>query len=231
MKRLLALIMAALLLFSFAACGKDNTAADSTADSTSGIATSSDVKINTQKKEFSLGTITGNKYQSEFLGLGAEFGANWTVYTKEQIMELNTIIVDTMNDEDIKEILSKADVVYDFYAINMQDGQSVNIVFESVDKLTAFVTTEEQYINNALSSNLFESALEGMGYSNIQAIESTATLLSKERKSIRITAEINGVTFYEELVVIKAGNHFAVITVASLVDDMTADLFARFYSL
>lgn len=226
MKRLLTLITAALLLFSFAACTEDNPVANSSVAVVSSQATS---KI--EQKEFALGTITGNKYESEFLGLGAELGANWTVYTKEQIMELNNIIVDTMNDEDIKEILSNADVVYDLYAMNMQDGQSVNIVLEPVDKLTALVTTEEQYISNALSGNIFESALEGMGYSNIQAEESTATFLSKERKSIRITAEINGVAFYEELVVIKQGNYFAVITVSSLLDDMTADLFSQFYSL
>ena len=226
MKRLLTLITAALLLFSFAACTEDNPVANSSVAVVSSQATS---KI--EQKEFALGTITGNKYESEFLGLGAEFGANWTVYTKEQIMELNNIIVDTMNDEDIKEILSNADVVYDLYAMNMQDGQSVNIVLEPVDKLTALVTTQEQYISNALSGNIFESALEGMGYSNIQAEESTATFLSKERKSIRITAEINGVAFYEELVVIKQGNYFAVITVSSLLDDMTANLFSQFYSL
>lgn len=226
MKRLLTLITAALLLLSFAACTEDNPVTNSSVAVVSSPTTSK-----TEQKEFALGTITGNKYESEFLGLGAEFGANWTVYTKEQIMELNNIIDDTMNDEDIKEILSNADVVYDLYAMNMQDGRSVNIVLEPVDKLTALVTTEEQYINNALSGNIFESALEGMGYSNIQAEESTATFLSKERKSIRITAEINGVAFYEELVVIKQGNYFAVITVSSLLDDMTENLFSQFYSL
>lgn len=226
MKRLLAFAMVATLMLCLTACVKD-----SAADNLSVAAVSSETKSEAEQKEFAFGTITGNKYESKFLNIGVEFGANWTVYTKEQTMELNNIVLDSMNDEEIKQILSDADVIYDLYAMNLEDGRSVNIVFEPVDDAAALVNTQEQYISNALSGNLFETALGGMGYTNIKAEESTVTFLAKERKSIRITAEINGVAFYEELVVIKQGNYFAVITVSSLIDDMTADLFSQFYSL
>ncbi len=225
MKKMFAFVLSMLFLFCLTSCSENDTKEVTSASSVASKAVSQ-----AQEKEFSFGTTTANKYESNFLGLGAELGESWEFYTDDQIMTLNNLTLD-MLDEDIRERLSEADVIYDMYAVNTDNAQSVNIVFEKLGLVNSVVMSEDQYIEATLADTALVDALESVGYTDITAEKSTATVGGKERKSIKITAQINGILFYEELACLKVGDYIGVITVASVNEDNTADIFAEFYNI
>jgi len=48
-------------------------------------------KPSSQDMELSLGTVTGNKYESEFIGIGYTLPDGWEFYTDEEIKESKRI--------------------------------------------------------------------------------------------------------------------------------------------
>ena len=55
------------------------------------------------KKEFALGTVSGEQYQNDFIGLSFTLPENWGFYTTEEIMQLNQATAD-MAGEDYKPV-------------------------------------------------------------------------------------------------------------------------------
>ena len=83
MKRVLALALAAMMLFALAACGEDTATPTTTAPAAG--------------SSLELGKVNGLTWENEFIGLGCTLTSDWTFKTDEEIRQLNNIVEDALD--------------------------------------------------------------------------------------------------------------------------------------
>lgn len=240
MKRIIALILAALMLLSLAACGGDG-AAQTTAENPSTIIPTADPDDDipttaspaettappAEEADPLMGYYSGTTYNNAFLGIQCKLDENWTVATEEELAQLNGLTADIISDEALAEQLRNSGVVQAFYAM-ADDGLVVmNIVLENLGLLYGTVLDEERYVD--LSLDQLVTALESAGLSDVTTEADTVTFAGSEHAAIRVHGTMSGVDFYELLVCVKVDSYMSVITLASYYEDIT-DSLAALYS-
>lgn len=155
MKRILSLIMVCVLALSLAGCGcgKDAT-------------------------PYSMGTITGNKYENTLLGMGVNFTEEWTLTSQGDIALLNGLD-SSLNKESLEAELAKIDSATVFVADHYESGNSFNINMQKLSSLENILVgigaKDEDYIDEVvkeLVDTMPEAmAEEGMTISDIHATE------------------------------------------------------------
>lgn len=139
MKRIIAMLMALVMMMSLAACG----------------AGGDDV-------EFSRGVVDGNVYTSEFAGITFTAPDGFRYYSDEEIAVANGIS-DELLDVDTVET-----VVYDMYCINETNGSTIAVNFENLGALYGALLDEEAFLELSLETfkTTFESA--GIGINSME---------------------------------------------------------------
>ncbi len=200
MKKLLVSVLALCLLLSLTACGATNTADNAEVPALHG-------------------TIdrTTNTYTNEFLGLSAKFPSNYNFSTDEEMAELNKIIAEEVDSlgEAYEQALKNNQIIYEMYVAN-NNGDSVNLNFENLSKISLNIQNEEEYVNEAIKS--VPSALESIGYTDVTTEKTTVTLGGQTHQAIRVSAKISQFSFHELIVCIKVDNYVANITFASFAE-------------
>lgn len=239
MKRIFALILAALMLLSFAACGNDG-AAQTTAENPTTIIPTADpddevpttevpTETTAPQEEAAdplMGYYSGTTYNNDFIGIQCKLDENWTVATEEELAQLNGLTADILSDEALAEQLRNSGVVQAFYAV-ADDGLVVmNIVLENLGLLYGTVLDEERYVE--LSIDQLAAALESAGLADITTEADTITFAGQEHAGIRVHGTMSGIHFYELLICVKVDSYMCVITMASYYEDITDNLAALY---
>lgn len=242
MKKLFAIVLAALMVLSLAACGgepvpttvptttaatTEPTTEPSTAPTTEPTTVPTTVPETTApvEKDSKLGTVEGNTYTSAFLGITATLDADWTFATDEEMAQLRGMTVEAMTDESLAQMLETSGTVMDMYAMDA-DGRTLNVMLENLNVLQTLALTEEAYAESAVDQ--VPAALEGVGFENVTAEVTQMSFAGQTHAAIKVHAQIMEIDFYETLVVVKQGNYIACITVASYMEDTTAEVLDLF---
>ena len=181
----------------------------------------------TETVAFSRGTVSGNSYTSEFLGIGCDLGADWTVMSEEEMLSLSNILVENMDNEAIAEALANAPTQFDLYA--QQGMNTLNIVLENLMLSVGTVIDAETYL--ALSATSLAPALEGVGATDVEVVETEVSFAGQTLPALSVTATMSGVALYEVVLCIQQGDYMAAITVGSYVDDNCQQILDLFYAL
>lgn len=227
MKKLTALLLALIMLFSFTACNKkiprDNVRGEQTENT---ISSNEEENSATASEEFSAGDTEGLTYENKFIGLGCRLDSNWSFYSDEQIKELNNIATDLAGEE-YEKALENADLVYDMYAINSNQTDSINVILEKVSslQLAALDITE----NFETIFPTIKQSLENMGYTNVTYEIGSIRIDDREFANLNTVAEINGIKMYQSTIAVKCGGYLANIAVTTFNDNLTASIFDKFY--
>lgn len=222
MKKLIALILAVLMVLSMTACADKN---DVRGDVVSGDNGSSATDGKTpEEKEFGTGKSSGNKYVNEFMDISCELGSEWKFLTDAEIRKNNETALGLMGD-DYAEAIKNASTFTDMMATHSNQTDTVNITFE---KLTGanLALSEEQYVN--LSKDSLKGSLESMGMTNVVLNTGKDTFAGKEHPYIAVTAQYNGVAVYERLVAVKNQNYVAVVVVCTWKTNTTKNILDAF---
>ncbi len=105
MKKLTAVLLALICVFTLAACGKT-----------------------AEKKEFAPGKVDGNVYKNEFAGIKLEAGSSWTFATDDEVSEFASEQADGSDGTD-------DGTVYDAMLSNDASGANIIIMYQSITKL------------------------------------------------------------------------------------------------
>ena len=214
MKKLLAILLAGVLVFSMTACAGN--------EDVSGQIIGNETEI-----AVSLGKAEGNVYESDFLGIGFNLPEGWSFYTDEQIRELNNLTKD-MADDDVAKQLAEARLIHDMYAMD-STGSSTTIILEKMSAISSTIVDEKTYA--ASSSRQIPKALESLGFTNVKTSIGSTNLCGNEHVTIDITATSSNGVLYEKVICVNVGQYIACITVTSLDEASTATILANFYSL
>ncbi len=234
MKKLIAILLAAIMLLSIAGCGKKEPASDiftfDDVDTEAAAEEKEEKEDESEEAEFELGVITENTYENSFIGYGLKISDDWTFYNKAQINQLNGLVADMVDDEQLKEQLKNSSVIYDMYAASSDGLQTMNVTLENIGAFYASLMTEDDYIDNSLKT--LPSILVSAGYSEDMEIEKvTVNFAGRERNGVKIKASIYGKEIYQLMMVTKAGNYMVLCTLTSFVTDNTEELAGWFYAV
>ena len=225
MKKLLAVLLTLVLVFSLCGClGGNND--DVRGDITSG--NQSETEKETEKEpEFSLGKATNNTYKNDFLGITCTLPSEWVFYNDEQILQLNNIVGDVV-DKDVAEQLKNANIIYDMYATYQNEGSSININLEKLNAAQIITLDIKKTLEAQIDS--IKSTYQNMGYTDINAAYQKITISGKEFDGLKISAKIQGINFYTTVFTFRKGSYLANVSLGSLQTDKT-NTFAGYFTI
>lgn len=215
MKKLLALTLALLMVFSLVACGGGDKAGKKD-DTPSG-----------DKSSFAFGKVSGTTYENEFIGVGCTLPSDWLFYSEEEIIEANNLVVDSL-DGDIKDIIESATVLYDMFAQSPTGQNNVNVVLEKVPQIKLDTLNIKQ--NFELLLPTLKATYEQIGFTDINASVVNKTIGGKELPTAVMTANAAGQQVKMYQFAVKCDGFLASITVTAFSGDADA-LLNTFYFL
>ena len=218
MKKFISVAVSLMLAVMLCSCGLESDLTNSDTSYSSDISNNSSVS-------FEVGKVSGNKYTNKFLGIGCTLDSQWVFRTDEQIKEVNNIAFD-MLDDDMKEQLENATIVYDMMAM-AENGASININIENLGAVGAFKSVES-YISPQMDS--LKAALEQVGLTDVSIEIRTFDFAGKSEKGMYVHAMANGNVFEEAIIILKCGTRFANITIATTKEDLESIL-SYFYAV
>ena len=232
MKKLISLVLAAVLVLSLVACGaqteppKSNITPTPTQAETTP-ATEAATEAATEPKEddtASLGDMQGGVYTNTYAGFTVTLDEKWTFSTEEELKELDA--------EDMEDGAS----ITDMMAENLETLQSINVSYQKLtaaERLAAMTTSEGEVIDEMLKEkdDLIASYAEaGITVSNVE--KKTVTFLGKECPAMLTTASIEGIPYYIlQMLDYSKGAFGVIITVGSFLSDSTVELLDLFKPL
>lgn len=245
MKRIVSLILAAMMLLSMTACGSKpadvrgevETVAATEAQIQGEVETAPATEApetepaeeaeEAEEVDVQLGTTASNTYTNKFLKLRCTLDSDWEFYTDEEIRELNQLTQDSLSDQ-YAEMVKNADTLQDMYAINNETGETVNITISKMSLFAGAVLTTEDYADMAIPQ--LGPALESAGMTDVQVSKDTISFTGEDTTALRITCKVDGYDLFETMAVLKRGAYIICITSASYVEDTTMgalDAFAK----
>lgn len=220
MKKFLCIILSVAMLLSLCGC----VGSDDPEDIRGTVSGGSESQPESQP-EFSMGESTDGTYTNDFLGIGCTLPEGWAFYTDAQMKELNNIVGDYL-DENVKEQLQKATVIYDMCAQNQAEGSSVNVILEKLNVMQLvglnIKTTLEAQIET------IKSTYKNVGYTDVQVVYQKVTVGGKEFDGLKITAKLQDFDFSGVAFAFLKGEYLANVTVCSLNAEAVTELLGRF---
>lgn len=222
MKKILSLLLIALMVCSLCGCFGDNTT-----DDVRGDINSAEQNSQQSEPEFSLGASANNTYKNDFLGISCTLPSEWVFYTDKQILELNNIVGDLV-DEDVAKQLENANTIYDMLATYQDEGSSINVNLEKLSAAQIINLDIKKTLESQISA--IESSYANMGYTDIKTAYQKIKVDGKEFDGLKITAKIQGIDFYVVVFTFRKSNYLANVTVSSLQTDKT-DTFLGYFTV
>lgn len=224
MKKLFVLLLALVVVMTFAACGgEENIRGEQKVEGSSSAENVSDVNSD---EEFSFGDVSGLNYENKFIGIGCNLDSEWTFYTDEQIKELNNIAMDAVGEE-VEELIKDADVVYDMYAERNGGLDNINVNLEKINPVQlALIDIEENYIKIAPT---LVTGYENMGFTNITYETGSVNIDGREFACLNVGSEIQGIKMYQSIISVKCSGYLANITFTTAGENTIDDLVAKLY--
>lgn len=223
MKKILSLVLAIIMLVGLCSCLSDNENDNVRGDIVTQTSSESESQPESEP-QLSLGKTANNTYNNEFLGLSCTLPSEWTFYTDEQILELNSITADLV-DEEIAKSLENANLIYDMYAIKA-DGSNININLEKLNAVQLITLDIKATLESQIDT--IKTAFEDIGYTDFNAKYQKVTVDGKEFDALVYNAKIQGIDFYGNVITFRKGNYLANVTVSSLQTDKTSDILSCF---
>lgn len=148
MKKLIAILLCLVLVFSLAACSGDNSdksLKDEIADSEN----NDDVNVDTDEAEvkISRGVISGDEYENGFAGFTFTKPASWNYLTDEEISTTVNAGQEMLDTDELEEELLEKASYYDM-AANDASGNSVMVCYENTEISGGREYTAKEYLDS-----------------------------------------------------------------------------------
>lgn len=181
-----------------------------------------------EAKKFALGTVSGQVWENEYLGLGCEFPDSWVFSSEQEIAELNGATQEYV-PEDFAEQMANADIVYDMMAQDPNGISNVNVNFQ---KLTAMqIMTYDTKATIEATLDIVKEAYENMGYTNVSATLGEVEIDGETLECMYIYAEAGGLTMYVKTFSVLCDRHVGNITLVAPSEAELQQIAAGYYWL
>ena len=157
---------------------------------------------------FTHGTVTANSYNSEFLGIKADFAEGWITVT-DDILAQNNGITD-MSDENVNKALNTNAILYELIA-GTETNTNMNIVIENLNVTNkGKQLTGAEYIELAFPN--VEAQFKAAGFESVEAEKSTVSFLGSEMACINTKLTNEGQEAVQKMIPLSNGTYMGIVT-------------------
>lgn len=180
------------------------------------------------EKAFGHGTVEGQTYTSEFLGLTCTAPESFRYMTDSEIAEMNSVTTDekTTLADALHQRLEDGGQVQDMYLITEDGLYRIGITVDKETAKGAAVDMEAFITNGIAQAKSAYAAIDGM--EDVTSEAQTTAFLGGEYESILTTATYNGFPTRSLQVCIPLDSYVCVVTFTSYVEDRTEEMMGFF---
>ena len=176
---------------------------------------------------FGTGTIQDNVYWNETMKIGCQLDETWYFYSEEEILEADGMTADMLEGK-IAEMIENGGTITDMFAQNLETGATLNVVFERVSLANSLLYNEKNYIETSIPT--LEEVFAQMGIEDVACTIQEMAFLGETHCVLMITGQYSGVPIYEQIVVVKDGRNFTVVTVFSVMEGEAEEVLSCFFN-
>ena len=169
--------------------------------------------------DLSAGEVANDVYTNGQLGVSFTLPDGWYFYEKDELAELSGLVGDVAKGE-LAEQMKSASVVYDMYASNEDKSSSANGIVEKISQKQSASFDARQALEAQFST--IKTSFSGMGFADTAIRYTAVTVGGKTFDGARLTATLQGVPFYETIIMIRRGNYVINFTLADYRNDNSA---------
>lgn len=192
MKKILALVLAMMMVLSLGAC-------------------SGETEPETVEIVPARGTVENGIYKNEAFGVTFSAGENWYFLTDSEIAVSMGVAAEEIYGEGTE---IAGDHIYDVYCVENTTGGTVSINYEDLGTIGG-MTDANYYLETVMTTLLSSGAKDGVVDSSITNIK----IGEYEVPCLDIVLEYAGTTIYQKVIVKQSGSWMATATLASLSED------------
>ncbi len=164
------------------------------------------------------GYFDGTSYINEYFGFACGLGTADYVASDEELAAMS-------GTETLEEALSQTATAYLLYAT--AGTASITVTVEDLGILYGATLGEQEYLDIALPQLV--PALEAIGLTDVTYETETVEFAGEEHPAVFIYGLIEGVDFYETLVVVKNGQYITTVVAGSYGDSSASYIIEGFY--
>ena len=231
MKKIISLLLVLVMAISISACSGEKSekttpekpTVETTQEPTE-VITQEPIEAVESAKEFSLGTVNGNVYTNEFIGIEFTADSDWKYKTDEEIAEANKIAKDFVSD-DFAEALKDADIVYAMSA-GSEYGDNVNINMEKIPAVTSRLVSIPQVYQTVVSE--METAYKNMGATSFDYTIEKVLVDGRNMDGMKIKAEIQGIALHQICFSKICGDYMVSVTISASSESEAKEILNKF---
>ena len=176
------------------------------------------------------GALQNNVYTNEYFALGCALDENWRFNTREEIAQFNSETAEMIDVEDVKAALEAGSYYIDMAAEADEGLVQINAVIENIGVIYGITMDESGYIDAALERDL-NAKLAAMGMENVKIEKNEVELAGAAHAGIRVEAEYQGVSLYQQLVAVKKNSYVMAVNCTCWGEDILSTMLGYFYAL
>ena len=176
------------------------------------------------------GALQNNVYTNEYFALGCALDENWRFITREEIAQFNSETAEMIDVEDVKAALEDGSSYMDMSAEADEGLVQINAAIENIGVIYGITMDESGYIDAALERDL-NAKLAAMGMENVKIEKNEVELAGAAHAGIRVEAEYQGVSLYQQLVAVKKNSYVMAVNCTCWGEDILSTMLGYFYAL
>ena len=220
MKKILCVLLAAVMMLSFTGCSSIASLISSVLENSA----ASEEKEE-PAAELDVGSVNGNVYTNDSLGLTFTAPEGWIYASDEEIAELMGESLDIVTDDETAQEIAAQATVYGMMAQSADELNNVQVVFENM-ALTGGKMTSAGYIK--ILSAQIESLYGNMGGTCTVGDAKTMKIGDKEYDCVDILVDIGGVVLEQSYACHRDGDYMVSIIITAYGEGVAAAIYECF---
>lgn len=235
MKRILAAILALVMLLAMTACfDRDSSLNDTIPNPVKPDETTAPQETEAPKADMvSLGRVEDGVYTNTYAGFACTLDENWTLMTAEQLQQLPGAVAELLEGSELLADSVALETIADMMAENTTDLTSINVQLQKVpisQRLVYLALSDEQILDEVLKlQDTMMDAYAQAGITVEKMEKKQVPFLGEQRWALHTTATVNGINYYIlQFFDYSKGSYGITLTLGSFVEDNTASLLSLF---
>lgn len=175
----------------------------------------------TEALEFDLGTVDGNTYENETLGLRAAFGDDWYIYNNSDLADLNQSISHMFDNAAIYNAIEEGQTVYFFYATTKYSSMASVAISASMNQLPGL---DEETLLLLLAPQI-KAEMEHLGhYSDIVCTDIETDFCGQKHAALSISFTASAVHLNQTIIYLSRGDLLFCFTITGMQESTVTEI-------